>query len=976
MSARSHPSAGRAGAQPPRGTRPPRPGLLPAIVRSALLVVIGLALLREPLQQLERTFGSTRPAAQATGVEPSSFAPLALPAPPGPELLAAALLSAALDDAWQPLVRAAALVGLLSIAAELLVAGCAMALQARTSAHHGRRGVYARVLLPREAGPGSGAARVGPDMELFSVLAAGLPTRGRLSGRAPWCALVIGAEPDQPAELGAFVAGSERQRGRALALVSHAIAGLAPGAVVEPAEDPLRARAAQAPVVMWREFGLALPPEYPLRLSAETPADTLGPLLAAVRPHAASYVELQIVVRPCAGALGWVLNRGWRGRGTALKLRLEQKEDYALAQDAAALETKLAGAPFEVTIRAVAVADNLDTGRAALDAVGNALAAYQARTASRLQRLVPIGHGRGAQSAVLGRVPRFTPPATLLLPLRPWRDPDILTPAELAGLWHLPAPSISGLVRLLDCRRIQAPPHAFIGPATGSDRVAVGYARHADGTDAPVGPSLRDLRQILHLTAGMGAGKSRLLANICVQFAPHGFTLIDGKGDDREGSLVTTVRRLTPLADEGRLVLLDVLDAAWPIGLNPLAGTDLAQPGGADLALGQVLAIFARLDPETWSKAPGMQQFATMATLLVLESEPQPTLAHVRQALLDHAYRTRLLEGASNVEVVSFWRTTFGQLGEGQRSSRDALLRRLDALLTSETTRYLATQAEPTFNLTDAIERGLIVLVPLPDMTLGGLAGAVGMLVFQAFVRAAFARGGSDTTRASYPLVVDELQVLAGGAAADLEVAMTRLRSLGIPAIYAHQALAQLGDLRDIMLINAANRIILQTSEPDASVYARAYAASGITAADISQQNPTQHQYAVLRCEGAPAGPFSMRPLPWPPPQEPEVPPYTGPDWRTVLPERPDPIDPLLTRLAYGPAAEGETVAALAALDQAEWEHVLARWNAIRGCQRQYILDHPGCVPDRFERQRWLSRLLAARPRLLAAAEYARARRS
>jgi hypothetical protein len=966
----SRPRALAGAAAQPRGMRRPRPGLPLALLRALIFTALGLTLLREPLTHLAAELARS-PERRADTSEQ-----LDLPAPPEPALLGALLLEAALHEELRPLLSLTALAGLLGMAAELLFAGAALALQDR-AARSGREGIYLRVLLPRNTGaPGAGASAK-PDPELFRVLAGGLSSRGRLLGQAPWCTFVLGAAPDEPAELGVYVAGSARQRERFVALLHGTIGGLSPGAVVEPEADPLLGANTVGGHVAWREYGLALPPEYPLRqLDGATASDLLGPLTTAIGPRDARYVELQLAVRPFGGVAGWALNRGWRGRATALKLLLEQKGDYALAPDVTALESKLAGAPFEVTIRVVAVADTPTGASAALDRVGDALGAYQARTATRLQRLTPLRSGQGKGGSMLLRAPRFAPPPHFLLPIRPWRDPDILTPPELAGLWHLPTPALGSLVRWLGARRIAAPPHAFVDPAAPGKRIVVGHARRADGRVAPVGPTLRDLRQVLHLTAGMGAGKSRLLANLCAQFMPYGFTLIDGKGDDVGSSLITTVRRLIPPADEGRLVILDALDGAWPVGLNPLAGVEVARPGGADLALGQVLALFARLDPETWSRAPGMSQFAQMATLLVLEGEPRPTLAHVKQALLDERYRERLLPRVTNAEVADFWRVTFPRLGEGQRSSRDALLRRLDALLTNETTRHLVTQAEPTFDFATAIEDGMIVLVPVPDMTLGGLAGPIAMLIFQAFVRAAFARGGSDSSRASYPLVVDELQVLTGGASADLEVAMTRLRSLGIPAVYAHQALAQLGDLTDLMTLNAANRIILQTGEPDASAYAKMYAASGITAADIAQQEPNSHQYAVLRCEGAPAGPFSVRPLPWPAPAALEAPTYDGPDWRVVRPVPGDPLDRVLLRIAYGSVAEGPALAELAALDEADWSRLLARWDTIRHAQRGHILEHPGCIPDQLERQRWLSRLLVARPRLLAAAEYARARRS
>jgi hypothetical protein len=510
-------------------------------------------------------------------------------------------------------------------------------------------------------------------------------------------------------------------------------------------------------------------------------------------------------------------------------------------------------------------------------------------------------------------------------------------------------------------------------------RLRIGTAAQLGGVQRPVGPSVRDLRQILHLTAGMGAGKTQLLANLLQQLLPVGFTLIDGKGDDQGGSLVAFMRRLLPQADEGRFVLLDVLDLHWPLALNPLAHVDLQAPGGADRALGQIRAIFGRIDPATWQRSVGMQQYLDMATLLVLHGEARPTLAQVKQALVDEGYRDRLLATVRNPEVETFWRVTFPQLGEGQKTSRDALLRRFDMLLTAETTRYLLTQAAPSWSLLEAIEGGLIVLIPLPDMALGGMAGVIGTLMFQEFVRAAFGRPGDDQTRATYPLVVDEFQILlAQGATEDVATALTRLRSLGIGGIYAHQLLSQLGELEATMRINAQSRVILQTGEPDASIYARQFAAAGITAADISGQPPRDHQYASLLCHGQPTGLFSLRPLPWPVP-EPLVPASAPPSYAWQQQAPPDSpsaaYDRQIMTLAYDRTTDTRLAETLTReLSGAEWQRMQTRWTAIGRYHRQLLLDQPALIPDRLDRQRWLSRLLVARPLIFAEIEYRRQR--
>jgi hypothetical protein len=359
---------------------------------------------------------------------------------------------------------------------------------------------------------------------------------------------------------------------------------------------------------------------------------------------------------------------------------------------------------------------------------------------------------------------------------------------------------------------------------------------------------------------------------------------------------------------------------------------------------------------------------------------PLPTLAHVKQVLVDDRYRATLLPRCTNPDVVTFWRDIYPKTGEQQKQSRDALLRRLDALLATETTRYMVTQPNPTLSLLDAIEQGLIVLAPMPEMTLGDLAGTIGMIVFQAVVRAAMGRRGDDQSRATYALLIDEFQVFIGnGDGKDVRKALTQLRSLGIAGLYAHQSLTQLGDLQEEMLTNAASRIILKSQEPDASTYARHYAASGLSAADIAGQDPNEHQYAVLQCDGRPTRLFSMQTLPWPAVAPLEVAPYDGPDWQTITPAgSPDAeYDAMVAHIVYGAHADWHaTVRGLAALSDGDWAELLARWDAIRSAQRAHILTHPGCIADRLERQRWLSRLLAATPRILAAAEYGRIRRA
>lgn len=699
-----------------------------------------------------------------------------------------------------------------------------------------------------------------------------------------------------------------------------------------------------------------------------------GGAVAMIRELRAAFGQYQ--VRSGAGV------QRWRGADVG-SMRAAVVPEPAARQSLGGLPGLLAGAAS--TVAGVALlAAGWGAAVAATPLLGAAPPIAATAGGALLLIAAPLGLGgrlirRRALALALARAPRPTPPLPRLLLAPAWRGPAVLSAAEVAGLWHLPSPSLGGLVAWLPNRYLPAQPHAFI-PEGARDRIVIGYARRSDGTEAPVGPALRDLRKVLHLTAGMGAGKSRALTNIAQQLIPNGMIILDGKGDDREGNLVAAVRRQIPREDEHRVILLDPLDTAWPFAIDPLSTVDLKQPAAASIALGMIMAIFAGLDPEGWDKSVGMKQYVTMGAILVLEGEPRPTLGKIRQALLDERYRTQLLERCANIDVRTFWTVVFPNTSEQQKNSLDALGRRFDALLVSELTRTMISLSWPTVDLIAAMEEGAIVLMPLPHNALGERASLISMFEFTGVVSAAFNRPGSDQTRATVPLIIDEFQAfIAEGRLEAAHVALTQLRSSGIGGVYAHQSLKQLGDLEAEMLQNSASRLILRTNEPDASVYVRQFPTTDITAADIVGQEFDEHQYAVFASGTTVAELCSIRPLLWPEPLDVDsgLPPDTGPDWRTVLPETaPETraLDEAVLGLIYGDHPAQHVQEQLARLPEGEWQAILARWDTIRAAQRRHILANPGCIPDRMERQRWLSRLGYQTARILADADYQRQR--
>jgi hypothetical protein len=851
-----------------------------------------------------------------------------------------------------------------------------------------QRLVY-QVRIPRSTPQPGQRQHTTPSADLFRAIAAAIPSQGQRWGHAPYVAFTLLGEPDQATALQYVVAGgSAAQRAHLADVLRAAVVGEQPQAVVEQVHDQLHATVTTgtAPCVAWQHYRLLLPAYYPLRFVDDTEqSDLLGALAVALQPQANVTIgELQMTVQPIRSLWGSFLHRGWRGAGKAMQLRLQQRDDYALADDADALDTKLAGAPYYVTLRAVIAATDAPAAMGMVATMTGVLGQYESRTSHLVQRWMAqplhLIEQRDAPSLprqlqlALARAPQFLPAPLLLVPALFVRLPTILSSGELAALWHLPTPRISTLLRHLPSRVLSAPLAAFV-TANDTTRLIVGHAQRSSGTWQPVGPTLHDLHEMLHVIAGQGAGKTRLVVNLVEQSLPFGCTLMNGKGDDQGGASLV-VRQLLPVEDEARLVLWNPLDAMWPISFNPLAGIDLQQPGMEDQLLGQVQAVFQRIDAEGMRNGPVMQMLLDMATLVVLGGGGQPTIAHIEQVLIDAQYRATLLPQVLNPKVRAYWEARRDGYSEREQQSVEALQRRFHKLLTSELTRSLVMHPAPRFDWGRAIDERWIVLADLPHNRLGGMAGVIGMLLFGAFIRAALQRSGDAQSRLNYPLFIDEVHVfLENSDGKDFALALSQLRGFGIPTAYLHQALAQLGPYKELMQVNAGSRIIMRTKYPDSAALAREYQAWGLSETDISALDPTQQQYAVLRINGQQCGPFSLRPLPWPTPRQAQATMRPHVDaWHTLWahratgridqaqpwqqhlpPDTPAPeLDQEVLRLVYGQHREHHLVERCAdpqRLSDGDWMCVLERWNAIRQWHRRCLLDQPDLIKDRLLRQ-------------------------
>jgi hypothetical protein len=534
-----------------------------------------------------------------------------------------------------------------------------------------------------------------------------------------------------------------------------------------------------------------------------------------------------------------------------------------------------------------------------------------------------------------------------------------LSAAELATLWHPPTADQGDRVERVAARWMSAPATAFIDEHDPR-QIAMGQARKSDGTWAPIGFSYDRLRFIQWITAPMGRGKSELLRNILKGLlrADAGFMALDCKAKD----LVNTTLPLIPMNREGDVVLVD-LEGTDVTGEDLRVSMNLLTPSlGRSLGVEPsmmasiILGIFATLDPN-FSSAVGIQQFANMGMLALLGGEPNPTLMHLIRFFGDEDYRAQVcgkLSGAY-LQVSDFWERRFGEMPEAQKSSLASFERRLDRMLSFPELQAMLVAPGCSVDLRKLMDNKGILLMGI-SASQGDIATvAITLLLTQLRLAALSRTNVPEAKRPDWPMIIDEVQIVANSNADLFKVMLSQFRSMRIGQILVHQGLSQIGgEVMGPLSDNAAHRVIFGCEANDAGTYAGIYGGQGLTREDfVGMEVHPQFGYAMhsyLRFQGGPL--FSSKPLPMAQPLDEPAPPPVYVDWRTVrAPARSTQDRQLdeqiarfneLARVSWDAAVERLGVAALKRPEL--FDLYCARTKAHRQAQRQFILDNPGCI--------------------------------
>lgn len=381
--------------------------------------------------------------------------------------------------------------------------------------------------------------------------------------------------------------------------------------------------------------------------------------------------------------------------------------------------------------------------------------------------------------------------------------PLVLTPLEVAALWHFPTQECS-------VPGIHWASHLVSPLATELDNTASGVLlgfNDYQGRAREVYLPYEDRVTHINLIGKTRVGKSTLLHQMAHRDirAGKGVAVIDPHGDLVEQILASSI----PHAREQDVVLLDTLERDHVIGLNLLL-----PPLGVsrEAAAGQALGVIRHLFAEQWS-ATRMED-ALHAALIALMSTSDATLLDIPRLFGNESYRAEVLSQVSDPIALEFWQQEFEPLSESfKREIARPINSRIRKFYRNEAIRRMVCQPS-CLDFREIIDSGKIFLANLRGTaTIEG--ETLGALLISKIQMAAMSRAtATQTQREAYYLYVDEAQNFV---TTSLSTMFSEAGKYGLSLVLANQFLHQLtGDTLEAVMGNVGTTIMFRVGPRDA----------------------------------------------------------------------------------------------------------------------------------------------------------------
>lgn len=425
----------------------------------------------------------------------------------------------------------------------------------------------------------------------------------------------------------------------------------------------------------------------------------------------------------------------------------------------------------------------------------------------------------------------------------------LLTPDELATLWHPP----SAQVRLPGISFAASQQQSLLPTALVDNGGVLLGLHHTRGEQLPVRLPLRDL-QLGHaiLLGKTRVGKTTLAHQVTAQvkqlLPDSSLIVIDPNGDWALDYAARSVR-----ADRvHKTYLIEFGDPELPPSLpilTPPPGVSI--DAFTKLTFETIKLIFR----EHWSSTRMETiMFRTVASLVQL---PGSTLLDVERLYTDTRFRQQVTQRVRDPDLRTYWRS-FDRLSPGQQiQMTEPILNRLSVFTRSGAIRNITCRPERIFDIGGLIEEGVDVLISTAGAEIHDEADLLVELLISRIHLAMFARLGRSGTRSPVFLAIDESQHVKGPS---LPVLLSEAAKTGLCVIALSQYLDQWSpELARSILGNVGTTIVFAVGPNDSATLARTI--RPFSAHDAEDQDRFQ-ALVKMRLDGASVPTFDVRTLP------------------------------------------------------------------------------------------------------------------
>ena len=384
------------------------------------------------------------------------------------------------------------------------------------------------------------------------------------------------------------------------------------------------------------------------------------------------------------------------------------------------------------------------------------------------------------------------------------RSTHLLSVADIASLWHLPqAQDLADLpyVERARARTALAPPELTLGNGW-----KIGTSSHA-GHCVPAFLPEECLRHNLLAVASTGKGKSTLFQHlaqaVCALRASSDRTGAPGLAFiEPHGDVVHALCGLLPASERDNIVLVDLANTDYPVGINPLdmVGKD------RDKVVDNLITIAEHLWASSYgSRTENVLEYALKtladANELFIQSDPyqgpdrQYTLLDVVPLLRAASFRHAVLEQVRDSLLIDWWQHYYEPMdAHQQREITSSVITKLSKFASSRVARRILGQPRSTIDLREVIRTGKLLLINTASGVVGAdLSELIGIVLLGLF-EAALAEQAAlpPEQRRRYLVLIDEFQVYRG---ANYQGMLAELRKYGGSFALATQSLAYLDRL-------------------------------------------------------------------------------------------------------------------------------------------------------------------------------------